>query len=180
MSEEKLPDVWKKEREAEEPAELSDSSMGAVKTSLRRVREANFGTERSGVARKLRETETRVVRFMAEDVIFSRVLKVLAKDMGVRVYKEPDLAVLLPVMEAKKLVESFMKNMEGGHAKALQSPFKSSAIGEMILIKNKVEQFVDEWGTKHGPYDASDLAMLPKKYADILISQGSAQRISPY
>ena len=44
MSEEKLPDVWKKEREAEEPAELSDSSLGAVKTSLRRVREANFGT----------------------------------------------------------------------------------------------------------------------------------------
>jgi len=180
LSEERLIDIWRRERESNQPTELSEASMGAIRTSLRKVREANFGIDRGGVTQKLRDVEMEIVRFIAEDVIFGRVLKILSEDIGIRVYKEPDFAVLFPVMETKKLVESFMKNMESGHRKAVQSPFKTGVIDEMVLVRRRVEQFVDEWGTKHGPYDEADLVILPKKYAEILISQGLAQRISPY
>lgn len=181
LSSERISDIWRKEKEIQGLVELTDSSMSVIKTSLKRIREANFSTEKNPFARKLKDMETRLIRFMAEDIVFSRVLKTLTQDIGiVRGYKEPDFTILIPVIETKRLMHSYMKNLESGHAKDLQIPFRTSLMSELILIKRKVNEFVDEWGIKHGPYNEADIVMLPRKYAEILIEGDMAQRISSY
>ncbi|HYA21716.1 MAG TPA: hypothetical protein VEG31_00850 [Thermoproteota archaeon] len=179
---EELVEAWRKERESEDLSDLPSDSMDKIRSALRKARESNYGRDRSGPTGKLRTTEMELVRFVSTDIVYCRTLKTLLREQeDGRVYSSPDRHILVPVTETKKIVQDTLEGLERGHTAAVQTPFRVWAAEEIIVTKaEKVDQFVDEWGRKHGPYHRREIVVLPKKYAEILISQGLASRISPH
>jgi len=179
---EELVEAWRKERESEDLSDLPSDSMDKIRSALRKARESNYGRDRSGPTGKLRTTEMELVRFVSTDIVYCRTLKTLLREQeDGRVYSSPDRHILVPVTETKKIVQDTLEGLERGHTAAVQTPFRVWAAEEIIVTKaEKVDQFVDEWGRKHGPYHQREIVVLPKKYAEILISQGLASRISPH
>ncbi len=179
---EELVEAWRKERESEDLSDLASDSMDKIRSALRKARESNYGRDRSGSTGKLRTTEMELVKFVSTDIVYCRTLKTLLREQeDGRVYSSPDRHILVPITETKKIVQDTLEGLERGHTATVQTPFRAWAAEEIIVTKaEKVDQFVDEWGKKHGPYHQREIVVLPKKYAEILISQGLASRISPH
>lgn len=179
---ENLVTSWRKERDSEELTDLPPDSMEKMRAALRKARESNYGRDKSGVTGKLKTLEMELIRFIAADIIYCRTLKTLLRgSVDGRVYSWPDRHILVPVSETKKIVEDTLEGLERGHTATVQTPFRAWAAEEIIMMKaEKVEQFADEWGKRHGPYYKHEIVVLPKKYAEILISQGLATRVSTH
>lgn len=179
---EDLVKAWRKERDSEELSDLPSDAMDKMRAALRKARESNYGRDRSGVTGKMKTLEMELVRFVATDIIYCRALKTLIREPeNGKVYSSPDHHLLVPVSETKKIVGDILEGLERGHTAIVQTPFRAWAAEEIITTTvPKVDQFVDEWGKKHGPYFQKELVVLPKKYAEILISQGLASRVSPH
>jgi len=173
--------LWRLERESEELSDLPADAVEKIRLALKKVRESNYGRDRSGIFWRLKASEMDIVRFIASDIVYCRGLKtLLGRTQDAKVYGAPDHHLLVPVSETKKIVTSILESLERGHTAAVQTPFRAWAAEEIVMVTSpKVDQFVDEWGKKHGPYFEKELVVLPKKYAEILISQSLVSRISP-
>jgi len=179
---EELMASWRRERENEGLTDLPPDSMEKMRVALRKARESNYGRDRSVMTGRLKTLEMEFIRFIAADIIYCRTLKtLLSEPVDGKVYSSADRHILVPVTETKKIVKDTLEGLERGHTAAVQTPFRAWAAEEIIVMKaEKVEQFADEWGKRHGPYYKKELVVLPKKYAEILISQGLASRVSPH
>jgi len=174
--------LWRSERESDELSDLPADAMEKARAALKKARESNYGRDRSGIMGKLKALEMELLKFMVTDISYCRSLKtLLGRAEEGKIYGAPDHHLLVPVLETKKIVQDILESLERGHTAVVQTPFRAWAAEEIIMVvAPKVDQFVDEWNKRHGPYSERELVVLPKKYAEILISRGLATRVSPH
>ena len=81
----------------------------------------------------------------------------------------------------KDLFEELMKCVEGADKrldKSLNNDEEQKKVNELVLFKERVDEFLDFEGEKVGPFEAGQIANISKEVSKILIEDGRAEIVS--
>lgn len=174
----KLLEVWKRELENQNLQIISQEELEEIEKEFKRHRERKHQIGKSEAAKELFDAEEKIMNLILDDLLFIRTIKAFFESFSPpeALYGSADSSVLSYSSELRKRYEKALLNFKSGNSRnAIFQAFSDSY--ELIVLKKKIEKFVDEWGREHGPYNESDFAFLPKKYAEILIKKEVAERV---
>ncbi|MBO3763001.1 MAG: hypothetical protein QXS21_03240 [Thermoproteota archaeon] len=176
--ESKLLEVWKRELENQNLQVISQEELEEIENEFKRLRERKHKIGKSEIAKELFSAEEKIMSLILDDLLFIRTIKSFFESFSPpeALYGSADSSIISYSNELRKRYEEALLNFKSGNSKkTLFQAFSDSY--ELIILKKKVERFVDEWGHEHGPYNEGDFAFLPKKYAEILIKKEVAERV---
>ena len=174
----KLLEVWKRELENQNLQVISQEELEEIEKEFKKHREKKHQAGKLEIARDLFNAEEKIMNLILEDLLFVRSVKAFFETFSPpeALYGSADSSVISYSSELRKRYETTLLNFKSGNSKKIS--FQAVSEGcELIILKRKIEKFVDEWGREHGPYEDGDFALLPKKYAEMLIKKEVAERV---
>ncbi len=174
----KLLEVWKRELENQTLQIISQEELEEIEKEFKKHREQKHRVGKSEVAKELFDAEEKIMSLILDDLLFIRTIKAFFESFSPpeALYGSADSPILSYSSALRKRYEEVLLNFKSGNSKKVPLQAFSDSY-ELIILKKKIEKFVDEWGREHGPYEEGDFAFLPKKYAEILIKKEVAERV---
>ena len=175
-------EATRSERYAEQLQPLQKNFITEVSQYLKDKKQVTIKEtdEFSEVVLKTKKQIENAITFFRELIVRRRKkilsLVLIANETGISKQDFDNMLVF-----EKELFEDLMKCLDSSNKKLNgvldDKKLVDSPTNEMIVFKEKVSKFVGPDEKEVGPFEEGDIANLPKKIVEILVSDGKAEKI---
>jgi DNA replication factor GINS len=172
--------IWKRELENIELESLPSDFYPRIADYVRKLKEEGRMLDKRTVKASLLKNEMRNVKRMLHELIQIRYRKLIKKASEgqklppdfLTIEEEKIHAGILPLAEA---YQNFAKNILQGHIPKVQCELKHKRV--ILRFLRDIPAIIGADMEMYGPFKAEDVASLPVENAEILVKQGSAEKV---